>query len=63
MNATASPRDHDIVVFGATGFVGKLTALHLAEHAPAGTRSLAGRSQAKPSARAPSWGPSPPTGP
>ena len=48
MNATASPRDHDIVVFGATGFVGKLTALHLAEHAPAGTKiALAGRSQAK----------------
>ena len=37
-------RAHDIVVFGATGFVGALTAAHLAGHAPAGTRlALAGR--------------------
>jgi hypothetical protein len=39
-------REHDVVVFGATGFVGKLTAAYLAEHAPAGTRvALAGRSR------------------
>ena len=38
-------RAHDIVVFGATGFVGKLLAAYLAEHAPTGTRiALGGRS-------------------
>ncbi|BCJ49425.1 hypothetical protein Asp14428_09000 [Actinoplanes sp. NBRC 14428] len=38
-------RDHDIVVYGATGFVGVLVAEYLAAHAPAGTRiALAGRS-------------------
>ena len=38
-------RDLDVVVYGATGFVGVLVAGHLAEHAPAGTRiALAGRS-------------------
>ena len=41
-------RDHDVVVFGATGFTGELTAAYLAEHAPAGLRwALAGRNQAK----------------
>lgn len=45
---TPETRDHDVVVFGATGFVGALTAEHLAEHAPAGTRvALAGRSREK----------------
>jgi short subunit dehydrogenase-like uncharacterized protein len=43
-----APRDLDIVVFGATGFVGKLTAEYLAEHAPDGVRvGLAGRSAEK----------------
>ncbi|TWE13106.1 saccharopine dehydrogenase family protein [Rudaeicoccus suwonensis] len=43
-----STRDHDIVVFGCTGFVGRLTAQHLAAHAPSGTRiALAGRSREK----------------
>lgn len=38
-------RAYDVVVFGASGFVGRLTAAYLAEHAPAGTRiALAGRS-------------------
>jgi short subunit dehydrogenase-like uncharacterized protein len=38
----------DIVVFGATGFVGRLVAGHLAEHAPADvTIELAGRSREK----------------
>lgn len=38
-------RDLDVVVYGATGFVGKLVAEYLAGHAPAGTRiGLAGRS-------------------
>lgn len=36
----------DIVVYGATGFVGKLTAAHLAAHAPDGVRiGLGGRSR------------------
>ena len=39
-------RELDLVLFGATGFVGRLTAAHLAEHAPAGTRiAIAGRSK------------------
>ncbi|SFM92956.1 Uncharacterized conserved protein [Pseudonocardia ammonioxydans] len=43
---TADPVD--IAVYGATGFVGALTARHLAEHAPAGVRiALAGRSADK----------------
>ncbi|MFD1813790.1 saccharopine dehydrogenase family protein [Rhodococcus gannanensis] len=41
-------RDLDVVVYGATGFVGRLTADHLARHAPEGTRiGLAGRSREK----------------
>jgi short subunit dehydrogenase-like uncharacterized protein len=41
-------RTHDLVVFGATGFVGRLLAAYLAESAPAGLRiALAGRSRAK----------------
>ena len=44
-------REFDIVVFGATGFVGELTARYLAQSAPDGTRiALAGRSEAKLSA-------------
>jgi len=40
--------DHDIVVYGASGFVGELVAKHLADHAPVGTRvALAGRSEGK----------------
>ncbi|MGW7095638.1 saccharopine dehydrogenase family protein [Streptomyces sp. NPDC054874] len=41
-------RPLDVVLFGATGFVGTLTAEYLAAHAPAGLRwALAGRSRAK----------------
>jgi short subunit dehydrogenase-like uncharacterized protein len=41
-------RAHDIVVFGATGFTGALTAEYLARHAPPGTRwAIAGRNQGK----------------
>ncbi|MFC6706329.1 saccharopine dehydrogenase family protein [Flexivirga alba] len=41
-------RDYDIVLFGATGFVGKLTAEYLAGHLPDGVRlALAGRNRAK----------------
>ena len=46
--ANTSARDLDVVVFGATGFVGRLLAAHLADHAPDGTRiGLAGRSAEK----------------
>ena len=41
-------RELDIVVFGATGFVGKLTAEYLAKHAPQGVKiGLGGRSEEK----------------
>ncbi|MBD0020625.1 enoyl-ACP reductase [Gordonia pseudamarae] len=41
-------REFDVVVFGASGFVGELTTRYLADHAPAGTRiALAGRSETK----------------
>lgn len=43
-----STRDLDVVLLGATGFVGALTALHLARHADPEVRiGLAGRSRAK----------------
>ena len=46
--ADTPARDLDVVVFGATGFVGALLAGHLAEHAPEGVRiGLAGRSATK----------------
>lgn len=41
-------RELDIVLLGATGFTGSLTAVYLAEHAPAGLRwGLAGRDKAR----------------
>ncbi|MER8222201.1 saccharopine dehydrogenase NADP-binding domain-containing protein [Streptomyces sp. NPDC094143] len=41
-------RPYDIVLFGATGFAGTLTAEYLAEHAPEGLRwAIAGRSEEK----------------
>ncbi|MFE3630483.1 saccharopine dehydrogenase family protein [Streptomyces goshikiensis] len=41
-------RTYDVVLFGATGFVGALTAEYLAEHAPTGCRwALAGRDLGK----------------
>jgi saccharopine dehydrogenase (NAD+, L-glutamate forming) len=44
----ADSRAHDIVVFGATGFTGGLTAEYLARHAPATVRwALAGRNRSK----------------
>lgn len=55
-------REFDLVVFGATGFVGKLTALYLVRAAPPGARiALAGRSADKLAAvrdeiGAPDWG-------
>ena len=44
----ARSRDHDIVLFGATGFTGGLTAEYLARNAPKGCRwALAGRNRSK----------------
>ncbi len=44
----ASDRELDVVLFGATGFTGRLTAEYLAHHAPEGLRwGLAGRNPAK----------------
>lgn len=41
-------RTYDLVLFGATGFTGELTARYLAQHAPEGCRwALAGRNPAK----------------
>ncbi|MGC0328478.1 short subunit dehydrogenase-like uncharacterized protein [Streptomyces sp. SAI-170] len=46
LNGTDRP--YDIVLFGATGFVGRLTAEYLAAHAPEGLRwAIAGRDEAK----------------
>jgi saccharopine dehydrogenase (NAD+, L-glutamate forming) len=46
--APSSDRELDLVLFGATGFTGRLTAEYLASHAPSGLRwGLAGRNQAK----------------
>jgi short subunit dehydrogenase-like uncharacterized protein len=45
---SVAERDYDIVVFGATGFTGALTADYLARNAPATTRwALAGRNPQK----------------
>lgn len=41
---TATPREFDIVIYGATGFVGKLTAEYLAKSAGDARIALAGRS-------------------
>ena len=40
-------RPYDVVLHGATGFVGRLTAAHLAEHAGSARVALSGRSPAK----------------
>src|SRR3954447_17369282 len=43
---TDSDRELDLVLFGATGFTGRLTADYLARHAPPGLRwGLAGRNR------------------
>ena len=45
---TSTDREFDVILFGATGFVGELVAADLAAHAPAGTRiALAGRTRSK----------------
>jgi short subunit dehydrogenase-like uncharacterized protein len=44
----AEDRELDVVVYGATGFVGRLTAEYLASHAPADARiGLGGRSESR----------------
>jgi short subunit dehydrogenase-like uncharacterized protein len=46
--AQKARRAHDLVLFGATGFTGRLTAAHLAGHAPPHARvALAGRNREK----------------
>ncbi|MBK5306906.1 MAG: saccharopine dehydrogenase NADP-binding domain-containing protein [Frankiaceae bacterium] len=40
-------REYDVVLHGATGFVGRLTARHLAQHAGAAKVALSGRSKEK----------------
>ena len=40
-------REHDVVLHGATGFVGRLTAQHLAQHAGSARIALSGRSHGK----------------
>ncbi|MEU2250078.1 saccharopine dehydrogenase NADP-binding domain-containing protein [Streptomyces sp. NPDC019224] len=49
MNRQNGPaRPYDVILFGATGFVGALTAAYLARHAPDGCRwAVAGRDRAK----------------
>jgi short subunit dehydrogenase-like uncharacterized protein len=47
-DASRSDRELDLVIFGATGFTGRLTAEYLAHHAPDGLRwGLAGRNESK----------------
>jgi short subunit dehydrogenase-like uncharacterized protein len=47
-DASRSDREFDLVLFGATGFTGRLTAEYLARHAPSGLRwALAGRNESK----------------
>ncbi|MEE1942877.1 saccharopine dehydrogenase NADP-binding domain-containing protein [Streptomyces sp. TRM 70361] len=47
-NDRGDDREHDVVLFGATGFTGRLTAEYLAAHAPGGCRwALAGRNREK----------------
>ena len=46
MTDLSTDREHDLVVLGATGFVGRLLAAYLAHQAPSGLRvALAGRSR------------------
>jgi len=44
----SAARQYDLVVFGATGYTGKLTAEHITTHLPSDLKwALAGRSSAK----------------
>lgn len=43
-----SPRQYDLIVWGATGYTGKLTAEHIAKALPTDLKwALAGRSESK----------------
>jgi short subunit dehydrogenase-like uncharacterized protein len=45
---STSNRQYELVIFGATGYTGKLTAEHVATHLPTDLRwALAGRSASK----------------
>jgi short subunit dehydrogenase-like uncharacterized protein len=47
-DVSRSDREFDLVLFGATGFTGRLTAEYLARHAPSDLRwALAGRNESK----------------
>src|SRR5262245_26907434 len=47
-DASASDRELDLILFGATGFTGRLTAEYLARHRPDALRwALAGRNEAR----------------
>ena len=57
-----SERELDLVLFGATGFTGRLTARYLAAHAPSGLRwGIAGRDRLKLEHLKGELGPAPPT--
>ena len=44
----STKRQYDIVLFGATGYTGKLTAEHIATHLPTDLKwAIAGRSESK----------------
>lgn len=48
LSENKSDREYDIVVVGATGYTGKLTATHIAEHLPTNLKwAIAGRSGVK----------------
>lgn len=48
MSESKSNREYDIVVVGATGYTGKLTATHIAEHLSTNLKwAIAGRSGMK----------------
>ncbi len=47
MPSTRRSRPHDVVLYGASGFVGRQTVAYFAEHAPALRWALAGRSRDK----------------
>lgn len=45
---SSGEREYELVIFGATGYTGKLTAEHVATHLPTDLRwALAGRSGSK----------------
>lgn len=64
MTGTSPARELDIIVYGASGFVGKLLADYLVKHAPEGTKiGLGGRSSRSWQPLAPIWVPPLPISP